>query len=211
MTWKRISPASQLRTKRPLRALAFIAAAAALVAGLTVAAIGGAAAPAAAASPSCTAATTVQTKDGPVCGVTADNITSYLDIPYAAPPVGDLRWKSPQPHAPWTTVLQATTAAPECPSPGFPPGSPPAAGTSENCLYLKVEVPAGAKPGEKLPVMYEIHGCLCLGTDETNDGDSLTNSGKVTYVFANYRLGILGVLAVKAVGPHYAVYGLQDQ
>ena len=130
MTWKRISPASPPGNKRPLRAVAFIAAAAALVAGLTVAAVGGASATAHAASPSCSAATTVQTKDGPVCGLTADNITSYLDIPYAAPPVGDLRWKPPQPHAPWTTVLQATTAAPECPSPGFPPGSPPAAGTS---------------------------------------------------------------------------------
>src|SRR3984957_12592757 len=211
MTWKRISPASPLGNKRPLRAVTFIAAAAALVAGLTVAAIGGASATAAAASPSCTAATTVQTKDGPVCGLTADNITSYLDIPYAAPPVGDLRWKSPQPHAPWTTVLQATTAAPECPSPGFPPGSPPAAGTSEDCLYLKVEVPAGTKPGENLPVMYEVHGGGFLGTALTNDGDNLVDSGKVVYVFANYRLGILGFLADKALGSHSGDYGLQDQ
>src|ERR1700722_10120509 len=107
MTWKRISPASPLGNKRPLRAVTFIAAAAALVAGITVTAIGGSSAAAHAASPSCTAGTTVPTKDGPVCGLTADTITSYLDIPYAAPPVGDLRWKSPQPHAPWTTVLQA--------------------------------------------------------------------------------------------------------
>jgi para-nitrobenzyl esterase len=211
MTWKRISPASRPENKRSLRAVAFIAAAAALVAGLTVAAVGGASATAHAASPSCTAATTVQTKDGPVCGLTADNITSYLDIPYAAPPVGDLRWKSPQPHAPWTTVLQATAAAPECPSPGFPPGSPPAAGTSEDCLYLKVEVPAGAKPGDNLPVMYEIHGGGFLGTALTNDGDNLVNSGKVVYVFANYRLGILGFLADKALGSHSGDYGLQDQ
>src|SRR3984957_13730230 len=211
MTWKRISPASPLGNKRPLRAVTFIAAAAALVAGITVAAVGGTSAAAHAASPSCTAATTIQTKDGPVCGLTADNITSYLDIPYAAPPVGDLRWKSPQPHAPWTTVLQATTAAPECPSPGFPPGSPPAAGTSEDCLYLKVEVPAGTKPGENLPVMYEVHGGGFLGTALTNDGDNLVDSGKVVYVFANYRLGILGFLADKALGSHSGDYGLQDQ
>jgi para-nitrobenzyl esterase len=211
MTWKRISPASPLGNKRPLRAVTFIAAAAALVAGLAVAAVGGASAAAHAASPSCTAATTVQTKDGPVCGLTANNITSYLDIPYAAPPVGDLRWKSPQPHAPWTTLLQATTAAPECPSPGFPPGSPPAAGTSEDCLYLKVEIPAGTKPGENLPVMYEVHGGGFLGTALTNDGDNLVNSGKVVYVFANYRLGILGFLADKALGSHSGDYGLQDQ
>jgi para-nitrobenzyl esterase len=210
MTWKRISPTSPPGKKRPLRTAAFIAAAAALVAGLTVAAVGGASG-ASAASPSCTAGTTVQTKDGPVCGLTADNITSYLDIPYAAPPVGDLRWKPPQPHAPWTTVLQATAAAPECPSPGFPPGSPPAAGTSEDCLYLKVEVPVGTKPGEKLPVMYEIHGGGFLGTALTNDGDNLVNSGKVVYVFANYRLGILGFLADNALGSHSGDYGLQDQ
>ena len=210
MTWKRISPASPPRNWRPLRAVTFIGAAAALVAGLSVAAVGGASG-ASAASPSCTAATTVQTEDGPVCGLTASGITSYLDIPYAAAPVGNLRWKSPQPHAPWTTVLQATTAAPECPSPGFPPGSPPAAGTSEDCLYLKVEVPAGAKPGEKLPVMYEVHGGGFLGTALTNDGDNLVNSGKVVYVFANYRLGILGFLADKALGSHSGDYGLQDQ
>jgi para-nitrobenzyl esterase len=211
MTWKRISPALPPGSKRPLRTVAFIAAAAALVAGLTVAVVGGTSATAHAASPSCTAATTVQTNDGPVCGLTADNITSYLDIPFAAPPVGDLRWKSPQPHAPWTTVLQATTAAPECPSPGFPPGSPPAAGTSENCLDLKVEVPAGAKPGDNLPVMYEIHGGGFLGTALTNDGDNLVNSGKVVYVFANYRLGVLGFLADQALGSHSGDYGLQDQ
>jgi para-nitrobenzyl esterase len=188
----------------------FIAAAAALVAGLTAAAVSGASA-AHAAAPSCSAATTVQTKAGPVCGLTAGGITSYLDIPYAAPPTGSLRWKSPQPHAPWTTVYQATSAAPECPSPGFPPGSPPAAGTSENCLYLKVEVPAGAKPGEKLPVMYEVHGGGFLGTALTNDGDNLVNSGKVVYVFANYRLGILGFLADNALGSHSGDYGIQDQ
>jgi para-nitrobenzyl esterase len=213
MTWNGIRTASTTRAKKKFRAAALTGAAVALVAGLTVAAVGGAsaAAHAAARAPSCTAGTTVRTKDGPVCGLTADGITSYLDIPYAAAPVGDLRWKPPRPHAPWTAVLSATAAAPECPSPGFPPGSPPAAGTSENCLYLKVEVPAGAKPGEKLPVMYEIHGGGFLGTALTNDGDNLVHSGKVVYVFANYRLGILGFLADKALGPHSGDYGLQDQ
>jgi para-nitrobenzyl esterase len=216
MTWKRISGVSP-RGKKQLRAAAFLVAAMALVAGLSVASVGGAsAAPhaatvAATAPPACTAGTTVETNDGQVCGLTANSITSYLDIPYAVSPVGDLRWEPPQPHAPWTSVLQATSAAPECPSPGFPPGSPPAAGTSEDCLYLKVEVPADAKPGENLPVMYEIHGGGFLGTALTNDGDNLVNSGKVVYVFANYRLGILGFLADKALGSHSGDYGLQDQ
>lgn len=216
MTWKRISATSP-RVKKPLRTVTLVAAAAALAAGLTVAGVGGAsaaphaAAVAAQAPPSCTPGTTAQTKDGPVCGLTANSITSYLDIPYAASPVGDLRWEPPRPHAPWTTVLQATTPARECPSPGFPPGSPPAAGTGEDCLYLKVEVPAGAEPGDNLPVMYEIHGGGFLGTALTNDGDNLVRSGKVVYVFVNYRLGILGFLADKALGPHSGDYGLQDQ
>jgi para-nitrobenzyl esterase len=216
MTWTRINAVLPRGKKQQFRAGAFLAAAAALIAGLTVASVGGAsAAPQAAtvaaqAPPSCTADTTVQTKDGPVCGRTASSITSYLDIPYAAPPVGNLRWEPPQPHAPWTATLQATTEAPECPSPGAP-GSPPATGTSEDCLYLKVEVPAGAKPGENLPVMYEIHGGGFLGTALTNDGDNLVNSGKAVYVFANYRLGILGFLADKALGPNSGDYGLQDQ
>lgn len=214
MAWKRISAVSPRGNKR-LRVATF--AVAALVAGLTVASVGGAsaaphsAAVASQAPPACTAGTTVQTEDGPVCGLTANSITSYLDIPYAAPPVGDLRWEPPQQHAPWTTVLPATTSAPECPSPGFPPGSPPAAGTNEDCLYLKVEVPAGAKPGDNLPVMYEVHGGGFLGTALTNDGDNLVRSGKVVYVFANYRLGILGFLADKALGAHSGDYGLQDQ
>ena len=191
--------------------MTFVAAAAALVAGLAVTAVTGESAAQAQTTPACSANTTVQTKTGPVCGLTAAGITSYLDIPYAAPPTGDLRWKSPQPHAAWTTTYQATAAAPECPSPGFPPGSPPASGTSENCLYLKVEVPAGTKPGEKLPVMYEVHGGGFLGTALTNNGDNLVNSGKVVYVFANYRLGILGFLADSALGPHSGDYGIQDQ
>ncbi|MCL2729250.1 MAG: carboxylesterase family protein, partial [Actinomycetia bacterium] len=207
--WNWIGAAVPRGRKQRLRAAGVAVSAVALVAGLAAASVGSAvAAPQATA---CTAGTTVQAQDGPVCGVTSGSITSYLDIPYAAPPVGGLRWQSPRPHAPWATTLQATSAAPACPSPGFPPGSPPAAGTSENCLYLKVEVPAGATPGEKLPVMYEIHGGGFLGTALTNDGDNLVKGGKAIYVFANYRLGILGFLADKALGAHSGDYGLEDQ
>jgi para-nitrobenzyl esterase len=165
---------------------------------------------AAAAPPTCTAGTLVQTNDGPVCGTTANGQTSYLDIPYAAPPLGDLRWMPPQPPKPWTTTYQATQRGPECLSPGFPAGSVQA-GTSEDCLYLEVQEPAGVKPGENLPVMFEIHGGGFLGTALTDDGSNLVSSGPVVYVFANYRLGILGFLADKALGPHSGDYGLQDQ
>ena len=159
----------------------------------------------------CTTGTSVQTAEGPVCGVTAGDVTSYLGIPYAAPPVGALRWRPPQPVTPWTSTLQATTPNASCPSPGFPPGSPPAAGTTEDCLQLKVQIPAGAKPGDKLPVMYELHGGGFLGEARTDDGSNLVRTGNVVYVYVEYRLGVLGFLADKALGPNSGDYGLQDQ
>jgi para-nitrobenzyl esterase len=188
----------------------------ALTAGLTVALTSGAAAPsrtaaASAAPPACSAGTTVRTKDGPVCGTTSRGQTSYLDIPYAAPPLGRLRWRPPQPARPWTSTYRATQRGPECLSPGFPPGSPLAAGTSENCLYLEVQMPAGVRPGQKLPVMFEIHGGGFLGTALTDEGANLVRRGPVVYVFASYRLGIMGFLASKALGAHSGDYGLQDQ
>ena len=66
-------------------------------------------------------------------GKTAGPISEYLGIPYAAPPVGALRWRPPQPAAPWHGIREATSFAPHC-----PPGSPSVASTSENCLYLNV-------------------------------------------------------------------------
>ncbi|MGH3165629.1 MAG: carboxylesterase family protein, partial [Trebonia sp.] len=162
------------------------------------------------APPACSAGTTVQTATGPVCGTTANGQTSYLDIPYAAPPVGDLRWQPPQPARPWTTTYQATQLGPQCLAPGLTKGTV-LAGSSENCLYLEVHEPAGARPGEKLPVMFEIHGGGFLGTALTDNGANLVSSGPVIYVFANYRLGIFGFLADKAFGAHSGDYGLQDQ
>jgi para-nitrobenzyl esterase len=206
------------KSKRLLRALAAIGAASvgtiALTAAVTSTNFASATGPGAAASaspPACSTGTTVHTRKGSVCGTTANHVTTYFGIPYAAPPVGRLRWKSPQPAKAWKGVLPATAPVEECPSPGFPPGSPPTADTTENCLNIKVQLPAGAKPGDNLPVMYELHGGGFLGEARTDDGSNLVNSGKVVYVFVNYRLGILGFLADKALGPHSGDYGLQDQ
>lgn len=159
----------------------------------------------------CTAGTTVDTAGGAVCGTTAGGVTSYSGIPYAAPPVGALRWQPPQPAAPWTSTLQATGDLPACPSPGFPPGSPPEAGTTEDCLKLTVQVPAGARPGAHLPVMYELHGGGFLGEARTDDGSNLVRTGNVVYVYVEYRLGILGFLAEQSLGAHSGDYGIQDQ
>jgi para-nitrobenzyl esterase len=199
------------RLSRAVMSVVVAAAAGGLAVAVTNAAATPRAAAADAAPPACTAGTVVPTKDGPVCGATAHGETSYLDIPYAAPPLGSLRWRAPQPAQPWTSVLRATRRGPECLSPGFPPGSPPAKGTSENCLTLEVQVPAGVKPGQNLPVMFEIHGGGFLGTARTDNGANLVHAGPVVYVFPNYRLGILGFLADKALGPHSGDYGLQDQ
>ena len=73
-------------------------------------------------------------------------------------------------------------------------------------------VPAGTKPGAKLPVMFEFHGGGFLGEARTDDGSNLVHTGNVVYVYAaTYRLGILGFLADKALGPHSGDYGLEDQ
>lgn len=159
--------------------------------------------------PPCSARTTVTTATGPVCGVTAHGQTSYLDIPYAAPPVGALRWQPPRPARPWTAPYEATRLGPRCPAPKA--SSVPPVASSENCLFLEVHKPAGARPGENLPVIFEIHGGGFLGTALTDNGSNLVSSGRAIYVFPNYRLGVLGFLAEAALGAHSGDYGLQDQ
>src|ERR1700722_20142989 len=86
--------------------------------------------------------------------------------PYAAPPVGPLRWRPPQPAARWSGTREATAFAPHCPQ---PPSAFGVASTSENCLYLNVFTPAGGWNGSRgLPVMVWIHGGSFL-VGESND------------------------------------------
>jgi para-nitrobenzyl esterase len=173
-----------------------------------LAALGIAQSASAAPPPLCSPGTTVQTAGGAVCVVTAGTVTSYLGIPYAAPPVGDLRWAPPQPARAWTGMLPATAPGNICPAPssGAPVGN-------EDCLNLNVQAPADARPGQRLPVMVEIHGGGFLSTafGALGDGTLLVNSGHVVYVAVNYRLGILGFLAERSLGAHSGDYGLQDQ
>ena len=156
----------------------------------------------------CAAGTTVQTSTGPVCGIISNGDREWLGIPYAAPPVGALRWRPPQPHAAWTSTLPATAFGNECLQ-GIPPAFP--VGGSEDCLFVNVVTPPGPVPPSGLPVLAHIHGGGFVIGNGNADYTLLANSGHEIVVSMNYRLGIFGFLANSALGPHSGDYGLQDQ
>jgi len=156
----------------------------------------------------------VATADGAVRGMAAGRTDEFLGIPYAAPPVGPLRWRPPKPPAPWPGVRDATKYAPHCPQPASPFG---VASTSEDCLYLNVFTPRGHRhwDGRRLPVMVWIHGgALITGESDDYDPAALVRRG-VIVVTINYRLGALGFLAHPALasrpGGPSGNYGLMDQ
>jgi para-nitrobenzyl esterase len=151
------------------------------------------------AAPACAAGTVVQTTSGPVCGIVVNGVTEWLGIPYAAPPVGNLRWAPPQAPTPWGAPLAATAYASSCTQ---------SSGGSEDCLYLNVYAPAGAAG---LPVMAHIHGGGFRGGSGQGDYTLLATTGNEVVVSLNYRLNIFGFLANAALGKHSGDYGLQDQ
>jgi para-nitrobenzyl esterase len=158
---------------------------------------------AAATTVACAPGTDVQTTNGPVCGITTSGgVNEWLGIPYAAPPVGNLRWQPPQPPTTWTTTLQASAFGSACLSPSN-------AGSSENCLFVNVWRPADSTTN--LPVMVHIHGGGFFGGSGNADNSLLATTGHEVIVSMNYRLGIFGFLADKALGDHSGDYGLQDQ
>jgi len=156
----------------------------------------------------------VQTEYGQVQGFTANGINAFEGIPYATPPVGNLRWVSPQPPAPFNTTFQATSFGPQCPQPLSQFGHQ---GTDEDCLYLNIQAPSGAKPGSNLPVLFWIHGgAFITGEGWDYDGTSMVLEDNVIIVTINYRLGLLGFMADAALAaddPHGRTgnYGLLDQ
>jgi para-nitrobenzyl esterase len=155
----------------------------------------------------------VSTAAGTLRGAPAGPVDEFLGIPYAAPPVGPLRWRPPRPAARWTGIREATMFAPHCPQ---PPSAFGVASTSENCLYLNVYTPAGAQADMgNLPVMVWIHGgSLLVGESDDYNPAGLVRHG-VIVVTINYRLGALGFLADSALAGHpggpSGNYGLMDQ
>jgi len=131
---------------------------------------------------------------GVISGSVSDGVPAYVGIPFAAPPVGDLRWREPQPVKPWEGVLDCGKYALACPQPKSLFCDVGA--TSEDCLYLNVWSTAKS-PGAGLPVMVWIHG----GSYTTGSGSQLMYNGKnlarqdVVVVTINYRLGPLGFLS----------------
>jgi para-nitrobenzyl esterase len=147
----------------------------------------------------------VRVESGELQGVVADGVDSFKGIPFAAPPVGDLRWRPPQPAAPWTGVRQAAEFGADCMQGRFgpppAPGAPPARVPSEDCLFLNVWRPANTTPGSKLPVMVWIHGGGFTGGSGASPSTSGTEFAKqgVLLVSFNYRLGRFGFFAFPAL------------
>jgi len=157
--------------------------------------------------------TLVTTEEGAVRGVAAKNHREFLGVPYAAPPVGQLRWKAPSPHPSWSQPWDATHFRDVCAQSAFVPGL--AQHSSEDCLYLNIYTPN--PPRAHLPVMVWIHGgAFVLGSGQDADGSVMAAKGKVVVVTINYRLGPFGFLVHKALdaeSPHHVSgnYGLLDQ
>ncbi|MFO0759324.1 MAG: carboxylesterase family protein [Byssovorax sp.] len=141
----------------------------------------------------------VLTEAGAVQGKKAGKTWVYKGIPYAAPPVGDLRWKRPTQHACWDGALAAGSYGPAClqlDDMGMPKGA-------EDCLTVNLWVPADATADKPVPVLFFIHGggnvqgssSVAIGNTALYDGQALSEHGHVAVVTINYRLGAFGWLA----------------
>lgn len=160
-------------------------------------------------------ALTVPTDRGPVRGLIVDGMNRFLGIPYAAPPVADLRWRPPAPAAGWRLPRDAFAYGSVCAQntrafPGFGFSS-----NTEDCLYLNVYAPAGADAGSKLPVMVWIPGGgLFMGGSNDWDPSALVANGQVVFVSFNYRVTVFGFFShpvINAEDHPIGNYGIMDQ
>jgi para-nitrobenzyl esterase len=157
------------------------------------------------------------TESGTMSGIRANGLSVYKGIPFAAPPVGDLRWRPPVHAAPWTGARKADAFAPACMQVGvsMPGETPPA--VSEDCLYLNIWTPANSAH-ERLPVIVWIYWGGYINGSASMPlywGDRLAQKGVIVVTIA-YRLGPLGFLALPELtreSPHHSSgnYGLMDQ
>lgn len=153
----------------------------------------------------------VKINGGEIVGNQLGKIRSYLGVPYAAPPVGDLRWRAPQPLVPWTGIREARSFSPACAQTAAWLPNP----KSEDCLYLNIWAPENSR---NLPVMVWIHGGGYYGGTAAQpgyDGRNLAKRGAIV-VTINYRLGIFGFFShpeLTAESPDKASgnQGIEDQ
>jgi para-nitrobenzyl esterase len=139
-----------------------------------------------------------ETRYGPVLGSDEGRVRAWKGIRYAAAPVGDLRFRAPEPPERWTEVVDATSFGPACPQPAIPNvpldlGAP----QSEDCLSLNIWASSDTRPGDRKPVMVWLHGgayVLGSGSQPLYDGRRLAGSGDVVVVTVNYRIGAFGFL-----------------
>lgn len=153
----------------------------------------------------------IETRSGRVQGTWENGVRVYRGLPYAAPPVGSLRWHPPGPAPVWDGVRQAKEFGSACPQPRLRDDQ------SEDCLFLNIWTPEDATASSRLPVLVWVHGGGFLagrGDDEDTRGDAFAREGVVVVSF-NYRLGALGFLAHPLLeeeqsGRPRANYGLLD-
>ncbi|RXK86007.1 carboxylesterase/lipase family protein [Filimonas effusa] len=160
----------------------------------------------------------VKTAKGMLEGLKAEGVTSFKGVPFAAPPIGALRWKAPQPLPSWAGVRRAYQfAAKPMQTNVYGDMNSRSNGMSEDCLYLNIWMPQ-APSKAALPVLVYFYGGGFIAGDASEpryDGESMARRGIVT-VTVNYRLGVFGFLAhpeLSAEAPYHASgnYGLLDQ
>lgn len=159
----------------------------------------------------------VATEGGTLQGSIDEGTLAFKNIPYARPPLGELRWRAPQPVQPWQGVRDAGKLSPDCMQGSF--GTPTPGGrhpVSEDCLYLNLWRPAGA--AQKLPVMVWIHGGGYVngGSSSPDSGGQNMAARGMVFVSFNYRLGRFGFFGFPALQDEHpdeakGNYGLMDQ
>jgi para-nitrobenzyl esterase len=154
----------------------------------------------------------VRTDNGVVRGAAGDGVENFLGLPYAAPPVGKLRFAPPRPARPWSGVRDAARFGSAC---AQTPNTTEAVSETEDCLFINVQRPAGTTPGQRLPVLVFVHdGGFTQGAGSNYDMNAVVRADGIIGVTLNHRLGVFGGLGLPGLTRDQGESGneeLQDQ